>query len=117
MIRIPKRSQGQTRSHDRSKVQERETAERIGGRVTKASGASYEKADVRLKGFVRIESKCTKNASYSVSEATIEKLEAACFGAGEVPILHVELGLGRTKFVVLPDYALDLILEALKSAD
>lgn len=112
---IPKRLQGQTPSHARAKVQERETAKRIGGRQTRASGAKTEKGDVRLKGFVRIENKTTKASSYGVSVETVRKLEEAVVGSGEIPILQVELELGKKKFVAMPDWALDLIIEAVKN--
>lgn len=110
----PKRLQGQTPSHARARVQEAATAKRIGGRQTRASGAKNEKGDVRLKGFVRIENKTTKAASYGVSMETVQKLEDAVVGAGEVPILQVELQLGAKKFVVMPDWALELVMEALR---
>lgn len=89
-------------------------AKRVGGKVTTGSGNKYEKGDVRLKGVTRIENKTTKNESYSVSIATIEKLEQAAFGSGEIPILQVELGLGRKKFVVMPDWALAMVLDAVR---
>lgn len=116
-LATPKRLQGQTPSHARARVQESAQAKRIGGKVTTGSGNKYEKGDVRLKGIARVEAKTTKNSSYSVSKDTIRKLEEACFGAGEIPILHVELELGNCKFVVMPDYALDMVLDVLRNKD
>ncbi|AHC30488.1 Holliday junction resolvase [Rhizobium phage vB_RleS_L338C] len=113
-LATPKRLQAPTPSHARSKVQEKTQAKRVGGKVTTGSGNKYEKGDVRLKGVARIEAKTTKNSSYSVTKETIRKLEDACFGAGEIPILHVELELGNCKFVVMPDYALDMVLDVLR---
>lgn len=113
-LSIPKRMQAPTASHARSKVQEKAQAKRIGGKVTTGSGNKYEKGDVRLKGVARIEAKTTKNSSYSVSKETIRKLEEAAFGSGEIPILHVELELGNCKFVVMPDYALDMVLDVVR---
>jgi hypothetical protein len=115
-LATPKRLQGQTPSHARAKVQEKETAKRIGGRQTRASGAKDEKGDVRLKGFVRIENKTTVAASYGVSIETLRKLEEAVLGSGEIPILQVELKLGAKSFVVMPDWALELVMEAVTNA-
>lgn len=111
-LRVPKRLMGQSPAHNRSKVQEREAAKRIGGRVTKGSGSGYEQADVRLRGVVRVECKTTKNKSFSVTGELIEKLEAATFGSGEVPVLQIELELGKHKLLVMPDWALDMIVGA-----
>jgi hypothetical protein len=112
---VPKRMQGQSRAHARAPYQERELAKATGGRVTPGSGNKNQKGDVRLKGFVRIECKTTIHASYSVTAATLRKLDDAVVGAGEVPILLVELELGKTKMVVMPEYALELVLEALRN--
>jgi hypothetical protein len=112
-LKLPKRLQAPTPSHARSRVQEKETAKRLGGVQVKASGAGDEKGDVRLRGFIRVENKTTKNRSFSVTTEMIEKLELATFGSNEVPILQVELELGKHKVLVLPDWALDLIKEAL----
>lgn len=106
---------GLSKSHARAVTQEKQTAARIGGRTVVGSGSKFEKGDVRLKGVVRIEAKTTKNASFSVTEAIIDKLEQACFGAGEVPILQVEILGGKRRCLVIPDWALDDILEALKA--
>lgn len=114
-LAVPKRMQGQTASHARSRAQEQSTAKRIGGSVTKASGASYEKGDVRLKGFVRIESKTTKSRSFSITQEILAKLERAVVGSGEIPILQVELELGKCKVLVMPDWALEFIIDAMGS--
>ena len=115
IIRVPKRAKEPSPSHARAKVQERKTAERIGGKVTKGSGNKDEKGDVRVRGFIRVECKTTKNSSFSVSVALIEKLEAAVFGVGEIPFFEVELELGKHTAVVMPRYALDQILELLEA--
>lgn len=112
-LATPKRLQGPTPSHARAKVQEKAIAKRVGGRQTVGSGNKHEKGDVRIKGISRIEAKTTKNASYSVTAATVAKLEAATFGSGEIPVLEVELELGKSKFVVMPQWALDMLLDAL----
>lgn len=95
----------------RSRVQEKATAERLHGRVTRASGATpYEKADVRVKGLYRVECKTTSTASYRVTEGTINALEDAAVGTDELPILEVELGSGRRLYVV-PAWAMEDLLE------
>jgi hypothetical protein len=116
-LAIPKRAQEQSPSHARAKVQEKALAKRLGGYVTKGSGNKDEKGDVRLRKITRIEAKTTKNRSFGVSVDLIEKLEAACFGAGEVPMFEVELELGKTRFCVLPGYAMDMIVELLEARD
>lgn len=113
-LRVPKRKQGQTPSHDRSKVQERGLAARVGGYVTKGSGSGYEQADVRLKKVIRIEAKTTSHKSFSVTEELIDKLEAAVVGTGELPIMQVELRGGAKKLILMPDWALDFLVDRLK---
>jgi hypothetical protein len=107
--------QGASPAHARSRVQERETAKRVGGTLTKGSGSGNERGDVRLRGFVRIENKTTKYRSFSVTDELIDKLERAVFGAGEIPVLQIELALGARKVLVMPDWALDIIVDTLKS--
>ncbi len=98
-------------SHRRAPKQERELAQRIGGRITVASGSKAEKGDVRLKRVVRIEAKTTKNKSFSVTLDMIRKIEDAALGADEVPIIVVEFNDGNGKKVcevaVVPTYVLD----------
>jgi hypothetical protein len=113
VLKLPKRLQAPTPSHARSRVQEKETAQRLGGVRVKASGAGDEKGDVRLRGFIRVENKTTKNKSFSVTSEMVEKLELATFGSNEVPVLQIELELGKHKVLVLPDWALEMIKEAL----
>lgn len=110
----PKRLQGQTPSHARSRQQEKETAKRTGGHVTKASGALLEKGDVRVRNVCRIENKTTEHASFSVSIDHIAKLEKAVFGSTEIPLMQIELKNGKCNFLVIPDTYLDDIVEALK---
>lgn len=111
---VPKRLQGPSPSHARAVQQEKLAAKRTGGKRTPASGAGPQKGDVRLKGFLRIECKTTRHASFSVTSEMLDKLEAAAAPAGEVPMLEVELELGKRRAVVLPQWALELVVEALK---
>lgn len=116
MLPTPKRLKAPTPSHARSREQEKGLAKQIGGVRVKASGAGVEKGDVRLKNFVRIEAKTTKNKSFSVTEELVEKLEDSVLGSGEVPLFHIEILSGAKKCIVMPEWALDLIVEALKEA-
>lgn len=113
MLPTPKRFQAPSPSHARSRVQERDLATKIGGVRVKASGAGVEKGDVRLKNFVRIEAKTTKHKSFSVTEELLDKLEDSVLGSGEVPLFHIEIMGGSRKCIVLPEWALELIVEAL----
>ena len=112
-LRKPKLKGQVTRSHLRSKKQEREIAKRIGGRVTPASGASTLKGDVRLKRVVRIEAKTTQNRSFSVTLDMVRKIEEAALTHGELPIIVVEFndGNGRklSEVAVCPIYVLQEI--------
>ena len=78
-------------SYRRSRKQERELAERLGGRRTAASGSKDEKGDVRVKGFVRLEAKTTKHKSFSVTLDMIKQIEEAALVSGEMPIIAIEL--------------------------
>lgn len=111
---LPKRMGGQHASVKRSKVQEAETAKRVGGKVTKASGAQpFEKADVRVKGVARLELKTTKARSFSVTADMIDKIEAQALQAGELPLMEIEIdnaGKPRSCYVV-PTWAMDALLQ------
>jgi hypothetical protein len=103
-----------TPSHARSKVQEAGLAKRVGGVVVKGSGSGDERGDVRLKGVVRIEAKTTAAASFSVTVDIIRKLNNAVAGTKEIPILEVEILSGAMKLIVMPSWALDIILDTIK---
>lgn len=100
-------------SYRRSSKQEKEIAERLGGRRTAASGSKDEKGDVRLKGVLRIEAKTTKHKSFSVTLDMIAQIEEAALSTGEMPVIAIEFNDGRGKKVkevaVVPMYVLDLI--------
>lgn len=121
-LAVPKRLGGGTvtPSHARSKIQEKKTAERLGGRVTKASGALHEKGDVRVSGVLRVEAKTTKHKSFSVTKGMLEKIELACFGAGEIPVMEIEIDNASptpaTAYVV-PKWAFEELLEAARKTD
>lgn len=110
-LKIPKSKQGQTPSHARARQQEKQTAKRLRGRTTKASGALSEKGDVRLKGVARIECKTTKHKSFSVTGEMIKKIEDATVGTEEVPIMEIEIEGGKRSCYVMPKWAVELLLE------
>jgi hypothetical protein len=102
-------------SHRRSKNQERQLADKLGGKLTPASGARDVKGDVRIKGFVRLEAKTTKNKSFSVTIEMIDKIETAAVGASEMPVIVVEFndGFGRKlkEVAILPMYSLQTLID------
>lgn len=115
MLRLPKAlRQAQSPSHVRAATQEKTAAKRLGGDVTRGSGSGRVKADVRLKDLVRLECKTTKHKSFSVTSEIIEKVENAALGTNEIPVIEVELELGAQKVYVVPAWAMDLLLEALR---
>lgn len=105
------RSKGVTKSHKRAPKQEREIANLVKGRLTPRSGAGDVKGDVRLKGVARIECKTTKNKSFSVTLAMIDKLELEATTTGELPIFVIEFidenGKKIKDLAVCPTYVLD----------
>lgn len=118
-VRVPKRLRAQTPAHARSVQQERETAERLGGRTTPGSGSKYQKGDVRRRGLFRIECKCTRNASFSVTRTMVRKLDEATLGTKEIPVFQVELlgndriGQSDMKFYVVRAQDMEEMLERL----
>lgn len=79
-------------SKRRAPRQEKALALAVGGRTTSASGSKTEKGDVRLKGVARIEAKCTRKRSFSVTLEMIDKIEnaASMCRPAELPVIHVE---------------------------
>lgn len=77
-------------SHRHAPKMEREMAARLGGRTVRGSGSGKEKGDVRVKGLLRVEAKCTKRDSFSITGPMLDKIEAAAVGAGEIPAVVVE---------------------------
>ena len=111
-LKIPKRMKLHP-SMQRSKDQEQELAERVGGRKTLASGALDVKGDVRKKRVVRIEAKTTSNKSFSVTLEMVKKIEDAAFSADELPVVVVEFidkqGKPKSSVAVVPMYVLEMI--------
>lgn len=93
-------------SHIRSKKQERE----IAARLVPRSGAGEVKGDVRVKGFLRVECKTTKNKSFPVTLEMIRKIEEAAVSTGEMPAIVVEFNEAGRKIAevaVVPVYVLN----------
>jgi hypothetical protein len=113
-LALPKRMQHGANAHNRAPVMEKEIAKRVGGKVTKASGAQGEKGDARVRGLVRIEAKATSNKSFSVTREMIEKIEAAALGSGEVPYIEIELlgpnGKPLHRVAVMPTWGIDMMI-------
>lgn len=114
-LRRTKRTSNITKSHKRAKRQEREIANRLGGKLTPASGAKDVKGDVRIKGVARIECKTTKHRSFSVTLDMVDKLEEEAALTGELPVFVIEFndGEGRRlkELVVCPSYVLDSLIQ------
>lgn len=109
MMKVPKRLQGvKKKAHARSPKQEKESAERLGGKTVKGSGCGFAKGDVRIKGKVLLECKCTEKKSFSVTREMVEKIEDAACGQGELPVIEIEfLGDRPQKLCVVPAWVLD----------
>lgn len=112
---VPKRKQGQSPAHARSRQQEKEAAEKIGGKTTKGSGSGWQKLDAR-GDIYRIECKTTARKSLRVTTEMIRKLEAGCFGSGKLPVIEVELELGEHVAYVIPKWAMEELFERLRDA-
>ena len=112
------RTRNLTKSHRRSRDQERELAAKLGGRVTPASGAGQVKGDVRVRGLMRIECKTTCKASFSVTRDMVRKIEAAALSGSEVPAIVVEFnddGRKVMEVAVVPLYVLQGLVDVSKS--
>lgn len=105
-----------SKSHRRAPKMEKALAQRVGGKLVPGSGSGAVKGDIRLKGVARIECKCTKNKSFSVTLEMLEKIEAAGAQGAELPILVIEFldpVTGRTikEVAVCPTYVLDSLTQ------
>jgi len=71
--------------------QEKRANALVGARETVASGAANEDGDGRLLGKWRTESKQTKRTAYALYQTVWSKLVDGALGAGEEPLLHVQM--------------------------
>lgn len=91
MEKFPKAKKGkQSKSHEYAVYQERDLANKLGGHETKRSGAGDIKGDVRIKGKYRIECKCTKHKSYSITRELVEKIQEEALSTGEIPLFQID---------------------------
>jgi hypothetical protein len=113
-MKVPKRLRGtgENGSHARAPKQEKELADRLGGKTTRGSGSGNEKGDVRVPRLIRIEAKTTKHKSFSVTLDTIRKIEDVGLSHGEIPAMVVEFndkGKKLGEVAIVPIWALEMI--------
>lgn len=109
------------KAYKRAPKQEREAAAKLGGRLTPASGAKFQKGDVKVPNLARIECKCTGADSFRVTREMLDKIEAAGLANDEIPFIEIEFlneRIGSAKRVaVLTSAALNTVLNRLKDAE
>ncbi len=107
---IPKRLR-QSPAYHAAPDMEQETAHRIGGHTTAASGSGAEKADARKRGKLRVECKGTSRKSFAVTRKMLDKLNTAAELSGELPVLQIKfLSDGKhpgCAVLLVPDYMLE----------
>lgn len=93
---LPTKRKDKTRLSDPSKRHaprhEKSLAQALGANLTRGSGNQTEKGDARIKGVLRLEAKCTRRKSFSVTRDMVDKIEdaaASCPGM-EIPAMHIE---------------------------
>ena len=116
MLKLPKTELGDKhKAIVRSPEQEKEIAQRVGGKKTPASGALNEKGDVRVKDVVRLEAKTTQKKSFSVTREMVDKIENAAIANNELPVMEVEFidedGKPVSSVCITPTYVVDMIGE------
>jgi len=77
-------------AYKRSKVQEKESAKRIGGRQISGSGKGWKKGDTEIPNLARLECKSTAADSFRVTKGMFDTLEIAGRLAGQLPIMDIE---------------------------
>ena len=106
---------GQPKAYHRARKQEKELANRGGGKLTPGSGNGHKKGDViKYNGIFRIEAKCTQRKSFSITKEMIDKIESAALIDGELPAIMIEFldeeGKPEREVAVVPSYVLDSII-------
>jgi len=103
-----------SKGYVRSSKQEKELAQRGGGKEIYRSGAGvYQKGDVRgYRGKYTIEAKTTQCKSFSITREMIMKIEDAAVARDELPAIIVEFlddeGIPIHEVAVVPTWALDV---------
>jgi hypothetical protein len=101
-------------AQQRSPELEKEAAKKFGGYLTTGSGNKGIKGDVRVRGILRLEHKCTEKKSFSITREMAEKIEQAGLANDEIPALQIEF-LGPTgrvlnKLAVIPLDVLEMLV-------
>lgn len=113
-LSTPKRLRHSEPAKNKSPIQERSIAQRLNAKTTKASGSQDEKGDVRLKGVIRLEAKCTRKDSFRVTKDMLRKIEEAALASGELPVIEVEFINDKAETLytcsILPTYAFDTLV-------
>ena len=109
LIEGPKLRPATRKASDR---QEKKNARDVGGRRTVSSGSTpFDKADVKVKGKLRMECKTTDNASYGLKRTELELLSSQAKD-DEIPVFMIEFTSGGNiaEYAVLPkDWLLQLL--------
>jgi hypothetical protein len=106
LSRMPKRARQPRHLRKRNwQQQERKAAARVGGQLTPASGALNEDGDLRAFHQLRVECKRTETGVFRLNQRVWSKLVKGARGAGEIPILEVELAAphGTWRIYVVPE--------------
>jgi len=90
-------------NRQRSDKHEKIVATRLGGKVTRGSGNSIEKGDVRVHGKFRVECKTTKANSYRLEQEILLKIMSEATAAGETGILNIQFETTGKRFVILSE--------------
>ncbi len=100
-----------------SKKQESFWATELGAKKVKSSGAGcgIEKGDVRFKGVLRLENKCTQAKSFRLTTEMVQKIEDAALQSGELPAIEIEFidskGNILYSVAVVPTYVLEHLID------
>lgn len=85
---------------DRSRKQEKRTAESAGGRVTPGSGNQWHaKGDVTTKTALIENKDRTESNQYILTKKEMRLLRRRAFKAGKMPVLQIDFG--KEQYVVL----------------
>ncbi len=116
----PKRLGGQTANANQRKGRAHEvsSATRFRAELVPGSGAGRVKGDVRKRNVFRLENKTTKNLSFPLSAALIDKLEKSVpMGSTEIPFMEVRVndeGIEPKTVFVFPSWAMDDVIAAME---
>jgi hypothetical protein len=104
----------QSKAYWRSKKQELQVAERMGGRATPASGSKHKKGDISVTDICRIECKSTQRKSFSITREMVNTIANAGLANNEVPVIVVEFlddkGTPEEELAVIPMKYLEYLI-------